>query len=389
MARPPADPVKKVRKSLESCLFGNIELADLNKKKKDNHEEHLRKYRLNVPIVGEIVPEVDSALDLACERLGIPREIVHGFITPDPKINGGMIDTLNNGNAVLTITAGAVEKLSYDELLYLIGHELGHFIFPHENIVTDADGDIASLEDAYLSRRMEILMDRIGLLTCRSTTFATSATLKVASGLGSQHIMANIPAYAEEALKGFKLAPTPRDIFASHPALFIRIRSLMLFSKSDAYAAYMGGEGGRPIAEVNKEVEVDLMNSTDHMAFKHMAECISELPVHLHVASRLHGLQVPAETFQVDQYTPDAEESEKAFKAISKIPKEKHEEALQGALFKLASRAIVRCPRRMLGVAREYDKRFENTPVHAYSQFFLAAWNQCKEKHLNERAFGY
>lgn len=73
MARAPSDPIKKVRRHLEPCIFGEVRLEDLNKVKKDKNTYHLRKYRESIPIIGEVVPEVDSALDVACERLGFPR----------------------------------------------------------------------------------------------------------------------------------------------------------------------------------------------------------------------------------------------------------------------------------------------------------------------------
>lgn len=386
MPRLPNDPIKRARKALESCRFGDVQLDELNKKKKDSHEEHLRHYRQSIPIVAEIVPEVDSALDLACERLGIPRDIVHGFVTDNYRINGSSNDMLNNGNAVITVTSAAVEKLGYDELVYLFGHELGHFLFPHEDVVMDASGGISSMEDAISSRHMEIFMDRIGMIACRSARFATSAALKVASGLNSKHIMANIPAYGEEAFKGFKLQPKMSDVFATHPPIYIRIRSLMLFEKSDVYAAALGREGGDPIADINKVIEQDLVSTADHRAYEIMAGCLQELGVHLYAFAKANGVGVQDDQFKVDGVPFDLEMAAAAAGQLQKVQQDKRQEAMQKALFGLAQKSIGCCPRKIIGLAGVYSQRFENTQLKPACEFFVAAWKKCKDQHLTEKS---
>ena len=51
MARPPADPVLKARKKLAACTFGETSADLIPKRKKIDHEEHLRKYRTKFPII--------------------------------------------------------------------------------------------------------------------------------------------------------------------------------------------------------------------------------------------------------------------------------------------------------------------------------------------------
>lgn len=311
---------------------------------------------------------------------------MHGFIHNNPIINGSSYSMLNNGNALITVTSAAVEKLSYDELIYLFGHELGHFFFPHYDVRNDAAGEIASVEDAHYSRQMEIFMDRIGLVACRNVTFATSATLKVASGLGSEHIMANIPAYSAEALKGFGMLPEDSELLHTHPPIYIRIRSLMLFAGSDAYATYQGREGGRPIAEVNAEIENDLMSTGGRYAEKKVMECLSRLPAHLFAYSNVTNLGLGHEAFLADGVPIHEEEFQKAAAHYGKGAESKREEKFHRCICDLMANAIKLCPRRMAKYVDALSAKAKGTPLEPLIQFGAEALIQLHKRHIEEES---
>lgn len=386
MARTPADPVVKARKKLAACTFGETSAELIPKKKKVDHEEHLRKYRTTIPIIRELVPQPDIALDTACERLGIPRDTIHGFIVSNGEMSATIQPKLQNGHASIEISSAVVERLTVDELIYVFGHELGHYIFPYE-YERDAAGTAASLEDASISRTGEICMDRVGLVACRDINAACSAALKMQSGLGSQHLICDVGTYGKEAVKGYKLDPDFRDLISSHPQLFLRVRSAMLFSQSDAYLDLVGGKGGRPIAEVNAEIRTDLHNTTDLHAEKRKSEFLSELPCHfiawaVAMGQDLKSLELPETGSQ-----PDTDTIKAYLKSLGELPEDKRADAINSMLSTLAKKATVYCPRQTFEYVEKVVAKTDGTKIHPLLLAFRTNLIEAKQVHLNERSF--
>ncbi len=386
MARPPADPVLKARKKLAACTFGETSAELLPKRKKIDHEEHLRKYRTTIPIIRELVPQPDIALDTACERLGIPRDTIHGFIVSSGEMSATILPHLQNGHATIEITSAVVERLTVDELIYIFGHELGHYIFPYE-YERDASRRAASLEDASISRTGEICMDRVGLAACRDINAACSAALKMQSGLGSQHLISDISTYGKEALKGYKLEPTLSDLISTHPELFLRIRAAMLFAQSDAYLDLIGGKGGRPIAEVNEEVRTDLYNTTDFHAEKKRQEFLAVLPCHFVAWAVSMGQELKDLELQIVAGQPDTDTIKGFLENLAELPADKREEAISSMLATLAKKATVICPRQTFAYVEEVVKKTDGTKLHPVMVAFRTHLEQAKHVHLNDKSF--
>lgn len=386
MAKPPANPIPKARKKLAACTFGETSAELIPKRKKIDHEEHLRKYRTTIPIMRELVPQPDLALDTACDRLGIPRDTIHGFIVSSGEMSATILPNLQNGHASIEITSAVIERLTVDELIYIFGHELGHYIFPYE-YERDAANRAASLEDASISRTGEICMDRVGLAACRDVNAACSAALKMQSGLGSQNLICDVGTYGKEAVKGYKLDPTFSDLISTHPQLFLRIRATMLFAQSDAYLDLVGSKGGRPIAEVNAEIRTDLFNTTDFHAEKRKAEFLAVLPCHfvawaVSMGQDLKNLELPAVTGQLDN-----DKIKSYLKNLAEIPADKREEAIISMLANLAQKATVICPRQAFAYVEEVIKKTDGTKVHPVMVAFRTHLERAKHVHLNQNSF--
>lgn len=108
-----------------------------------------------------------------------------------------------NSYPIVTIYTGTIEKLTDEELNFIIGHELGHIKSEHllyqdvaskmsiiSRIITDVTfgfGGVVStsLEVAllYWSRMAEYTCDRAGLLVCQNYDAAISAIMKLAGGV--------------------------------------------------------------------------------------------------------------------------------------------------------------------------------------------------------------
>lgn len=383
MARLPSDPIKKARKVLSAAVFGTIDLEKLAKQKAEKSLEHHGFYRGSMPIDGDIVPEVDSALDDACSRLGVPRELVHGFISNDGKVNASCwSSSLRHGEAIVAISAQTVERLCYDEMVYVFGHEIGHHLFPH-NCLKDASGNAASFEDSFIARRMELFMDRIGLIACRKPQFAISAAMKVESGLGAAHLRVNVGAYTKLAAKGFEVLPELGDLVASHPPLYLRLRALSLFAESDVFNSFIGVEGGKPVAEINQLIETDLHNTVDKVADAQMKNLVGLIPSFFAAYAIVRGEAIAGDELNLGEFTIAQEQTKEWVEKMHKIPADKLDETFVEMAREVAIKAATMYPRKtedyLLGILPKLEgkalhkavKRFHSEMVDAFNHHRL------------------
>ena len=140
-------------------------------------------------------PEVHRALLHVCEVLDQP-QIPDLYIMTD-FINGF---TIGVEKPMIVISSGSVGLLSYDELLFLLAHEVGHIKSQHVLYYQMAQvvpmmGDLLSsvtlglgglfstgIQVALLNwqRKAEFTADRAGLLACQNVEAATTVMMKLA-----------------------------------------------------------------------------------------------------------------------------------------------------------------------------------------------------------------
>ena len=135
-------------------------------------------------------PEVDAVFREVCETLGLERASIRFFIKPDPNENAF---TTGSGIPTVVATNALVNSFSKEELKFVLGHELGHYICGHVRCHTFArllstaswytPAWIAglALEPMLMSwsRYSEISADRAGLLACKDFEAACGALLKL------------------------------------------------------------------------------------------------------------------------------------------------------------------------------------------------------------------
>ena len=105
---------------------------------------------------------------------------------------------------------------------------------------------------------MEVSCDRLGLLACQDTRVAGSALFKITTGLAEKWMSFDESAYAKQADEIADLQELvdfePYD--ETHPYSPCRVKALIAFAKSDAYAKAFGRSGAVfPAAEMEKAVE--------------------------------------------------------------------------------------------------------------------------------------
>lgn len=170
-------------------------------------------------VTPEVLPGVESALQQTCKRLLVPRASVVAFVVPDPTIQAHCYQSGDEGCTV-TVTSGLVQVADdVDELSFVLGHELGHFLLAHRGL----DESASSLRG---SRAQEISADRLGLLASGDVDLALRAVMKTLSGLGREHLRFDVSAFLGSSLERLKDVD---QTSSTHPALPLRARCLLRF----------------------------------------------------------------------------------------------------------------------------------------------------------------
>lgn len=196
------------------------------------------------PGLFKVLDGVREALEFEApvELLVDADEGINAFAFPRP---------LDSDLCVLAVTSGAVKQLSTDELACVMGHELGHVAYGHAELGRDVSlvyredpqPELLGSRLRILNRLQELSADRAGALAVGRDLMITARTeLKVATGLGPEHVQLDLDAYVAGIDRLEEFAIPERLFDASHPLLPIRMRALQLFCQ--------GQEEDEPILEL-------------------------------------------------------------------------------------------------------------------------------------------
>jgi tellurite resistance protein len=249
---------------LEEVLLGDRAIRSFIDSHKDEYRGETRRYLLGtaVRITPEMAPSLHQSVDACAKTLEVKGD-VELYVSPSPHFNafsyGG-----NEGRIFLGLTSTLLEAFAPDELSFVIGHELGHYIFKHHDIPVAAllrEGSGIRPEQALQlfswQRYAEISADRAGLLCVRSLDATARAFFKLASGLRGRLVEFDIDQYLAqvgdieaEASTARRTDERPRsDWFASHPFSPLRVRASQLCSNSVLLKA-----DGNDLADLESQV---------------------------------------------------------------------------------------------------------------------------------------
>lgn len=266
------EQVKLCRERLTPCLFRvppsslTKELAVTPTPRDGSYSSHMLR------VTPELTPTMEDAVQLACHNLGFPREILDVYVRPKSENNA--FSSRDGGRAKLIFNSYLVEVSDRDELAYVVGHELGHYLFPEANVRQLTP----NLEGCMISRYSEFTMDRIGLIACRSVDKMVSAELKSLSGLSSRHLRMDATAIVAQWREASRAADTTAMwVESTHPPTGMRAKALIQFYGSDAYRTAIGQSGGEPIAQVNATLGAELDRLLDSHANQLIAEKLNKL----------------------------------------------------------------------------------------------------------------
>ena len=199
--------------------------------------------RSGVRLTDTISPRTCGIVRTVQQNIGFEGEVAL-FSLRDTDINAfAALDISESGEEyVIGATSAALESLNDDELAFVLGHEFGHVIYRHNDLLGLKNNDpndprLTILpylgEHLYLGWRKkgEISADRIGLLGCGSFEASARALIKTAYGLSERNLNLDVDGLLAqiESLKG---RPEAMDsAFGSHPDLPVRLKALKLFEE--------------------------------------------------------------------------------------------------------------------------------------------------------------
>ncbi len=189
-----------------------------------------------------IAPRLYDICQHACQILDYTDNIDF-YIISSLDVNAFSINGFGFVPHMICLTSSLVRLLSDAELLFVIGHEIGHLIYKHSQLYV-VNSLLANREENEIPAHVtnsfvrwnqysEISADRIGFICQPNLEVIGNVFFKFASGLSEEHLNFNIKEYLKQLESVKELAMG--DFYTSHPGHLIRLKSLELFSTSKLY----------------------------------------------------------------------------------------------------------------------------------------------------------
>ena len=218
----------------------------------------------SVKVTGRQFPGLYEAVIDCADTLDIAPPTV--YVSKNPHLNAGTYGT--DTEAFIILHSALVDAFEEPELKFVLGHECGHLQNNHvvyhtaaqfltQGVASFVRWAVAPAKVALSawSRRGEITCDRAGLICCADEEVACNSIMRLA--VGSERLMKEVDLneymeQLEDLQEGFGRV---KEYFEDHPYLPKRVRALKLFAESEYYRSAIGERGGRPLDEIDREVE--------------------------------------------------------------------------------------------------------------------------------------
>ena len=239
---------------LSKALLARQEVKRLNrsiKRQSEKGEQSATRRHLlatSVRLSPGMAAGVHQKADHCVERLGIdsPLEL---YAYASPQFNAACFKP-EEGRVFIMFSSSLLEAFNDSELLFVMGHELGHHVYDHHQIPIGyvlrgrqpPPADLA-LDLFAWSRYAEISADRAGAFCAQDLESVARALFKLASGITDERVVRfeldEFLAQVDDMLafddKPGQGAPK-QDWFSTHPFSPLRVKALKLFHGSDLMA---------------------------------------------------------------------------------------------------------------------------------------------------------
>jgi uncharacterized tellurite resistance protein B-like protein len=148
---------------------------------------------------------------------------------------------------IIGITSAALEELEDLEIQFILGHELGHFLFEHNrmnylinpNPTSQGVTLLPSMGESIFLRwrkKCEISTDRVGVLACGDFENAARAMLKTAYGLTGKNLNLDVDSLLQQ-IDDLKEEPEALEVnYRSHPLMPLRLKVMQMFAESSIFS---------------------------------------------------------------------------------------------------------------------------------------------------------
>ncbi len=218
----------------------------------------------------QVSEKFGSSVYLLCRevasKLGLSDLPVEFYICNDPTQNALAFYSFNEAQPhSIVLHSAVVEKLSPEELRFVVGHEFGHLIYGHSvldrvvNLTYKNPDDMPPSPQCLVDlwRKLgEISADRVGLLACESLDAALSAMFMLSSGMSMRSLGMDAGSYlAMVDSQVLDLNDKKEFVLESHPANPVRAKALEIFNDSALYRTWLS-EGVAP-EDADLEEKID------------------------------------------------------------------------------------------------------------------------------------
>lgn len=192
----------------------------------------------------EILPEFYDMCHEVKDKLGF-NEPVDFYIQGDSSINAFSVAAAEEGQPhIVNLNSGLVDLMTKDELLFVIGHELGHIINKDTNLKRlinfvyppgRAQLPIAlQLKVRLHDQLAELVADRYGYMANQNLNACVTAFFKMASGLDLAKMNVSIEALLADNTKRLDYFLKDKGLSQyDHPVNPIRVQAINLFATVD------------------------------------------------------------------------------------------------------------------------------------------------------------
>ncbi|MEM7467851.1 MAG: M48 family metallopeptidase [Pseudomonadota bacterium] len=202
----------------------------------------------SVRLTRTMAPAIYKMLDECVEKLGseIPIEL---YVYASAQFNAACVKP-EDGRLFIMFASSLLEAFKGSELRFVIGHELGHYLYHHHDIPIgyilrgkSKPSPKLALELFAWSRYAEISADRAGAHCAQDLEGVGRSLFRLTSGLSDNVIEFNLDEFLGQVddmqlvdAEPGQGAPTG-DWFSTHPFSPLRVHALKLFHKSELAAA--------------------------------------------------------------------------------------------------------------------------------------------------------
>ena len=257
-----SDELVKARTFANTVRYSGDKLRAKDSANRSNDEINSF-FSMNSMLINPLVtPAISKSINNVIHRLQIPKKSVKAYVYASPDIQAEC-HAGDDVDCVIRLSSGLIDILDNREIEFVIGHEIGHFIYSHG--LAAALNRNKSLEFSIQQRAQEISADRIGLLACNSLDHSIRAMMKTMSGLSSKYLNFNIGAFLSQ-LSNTEQFKSQIDINSTHPSILIRCRALLWFSMSETFKSGKQDYQANEVKKLNNKIKRDIDKFVDSIA---------------------------------------------------------------------------------------------------------------------------